>query len=98
MNNTQRWALPSSEFFSSVPSASNPLASGSSDSSSETERRIVAPISKWPSHLAIVRHAESQGNVLKGVVTAERGLVYGGKVREMDVPLTANGEEQAVAT
>jgi len=45
-----------------------------------------------------VRHAESERNIWKEIVTAKGELIYGGKVRDMDVPLTANGEQQAVTT
>jgi broad specificity phosphatase PhoE len=60
--------------------------------------RIPDTISKWPSHLVIVRHAESERNIWKEIATAKGELVYGGEVRDMDVPLTADGEKQAVAT
>jgi broad specificity phosphatase PhoE len=45
-----------------------------------------------------VRHAESERNIWKEIATAKGELVYGGEVRDMDVPLTANGEKQAVTT
>src|ERR1700694_1484952 len=68
------------------------------DSDSLTQSRTADTISKWPSHLVIVRHAESERNIWKEIATAKGELVYGGKVRDMDVPLTPYGERQAVAT
>ena len=68
------------------------------DSDSLTQSRTADTISKWPSHLVIVRHAESERNIWKEIATAKGELVYGGQVRDMDVPLTPNGERQAVAT
>jgi broad specificity phosphatase PhoE len=53
---------------------------------------------KWPSNLVIVRHAESDRNVWKEIATAKGELVYGGKVRDMDVELTDSGKKQATAT
>jgi len=68
------------------------------DSDSITQSRAADTISKWPSHLVIVRHAESERNIWKEIATAKGELVYGGTVRDMDVPLTPEGERQAVAT
>ena len=45
-----------------------------------------------------MRHAESELNIWKEIATAKGELVYGDKVRDMDVPLTPYGERQAVAT
>lgn len=53
---------------------------------------------KWPEHLVLVRHAESERNIWKEIATAKGELVYGGELRDMDVPLTPTGEKQAVAT
>jgi len=53
---------------------------------------------KWMNNLVIVRHGESERNVLRGKAYAEGHLEYGGDVRDMDVPLTTRGEQQAVAT
>jgi broad specificity phosphatase PhoE len=53
---------------------------------------------KWPDHLVIVRHAESERNIEKEIANAKGDFVYGGKVRDMDVPLTLKGEQQAIAT
>jgi broad specificity phosphatase PhoE len=53
---------------------------------------------KWPDTLVIVRHAESQRNIWKEIATAKGELVYGGKIRDMDVELTNNGRKQATAT
>ena len=54
--------------------------------------------SKWPTHLVVVRHAESERNIWKEIATAKGELVYGGEERDMDVRLTPNGEKQAVVT
>jgi Histidine phosphatase superfamily (branch 1) len=70
----------------------------SEHSDSLTQSRTPDTISKWPSHLVIVRHAESERNIWKEIATAKGELVYGGQVRDMDVPLTSYGERQAVAT
>ena len=48
--------------------------------------------------MVIVRHAESERNIWKEIATAKRKLVYGGQVRDMDVPLTANVDRQATTT
>jgi broad specificity phosphatase PhoE len=53
---------------------------------------------KWPEHLVIVRHAESERNIWKDIAYAKGELVYGGKIRDMDVELTENGKKQAAAT
>lgn len=54
---------------------------------------------KWPSELVIVRHGQSEKNVAK--VRAQRegvDTVFGGSVRDVDVPLTPAGVQQALAT
>ena len=53
---------------------------------------------KWPSNLVIVRHAQSQRNLWKEIATNKGDFVYDGKFRDMDVPLTPLGEQQATAT
>jgi len=53
---------------------------------------------KWPSHLVIVRHAQSERNVWKEIATARGDFVYGDETRDINVGLTQIGEEQAVAT
>jgi broad specificity phosphatase PhoE len=98
MNTVPCSGVPSPGLSACGPASSNPTVPSSSDSSSETERRIASAISKWPSHLVIVRHAESQRNIWKAIAADKGELVYGGKVRDMDVPLTANGELQAIRT
>jgi broad specificity phosphatase PhoE len=55
-------------------------------------------VSKWPDHLVIVRHAESERNVWKEIATAKGDLIYRGEVRDMDVGLTLAGEKQAITT
>jgi broad specificity phosphatase PhoE len=58
---------------------------------------MVSQIAKWPNNLVIVRHAESQRNIWKEIATAKGDLLYGGTIRDMDVPLTPKGEQQAKA-
>src|SRR5690606_11945693 len=60
----------------------------------ERSRRMQ---SRWPTHLWIVRHGESAGNVARDLAHAS-GL---GRIeiaeRDVDVPLSGLGEEQASA-
>jgi broad specificity phosphatase PhoE len=53
---------------------------------------------KWMDHLAIVRHAESERNVRRLAAHKTGELEYGSGVRDMDVPLTTRGEQQAETT
>src|SRR5689334_20589469 len=53
---------------------------------------------KWPNHLVLVRHGESERNIHKEIAEAQGELVYGGDIRDVDVPLTERGRAQAVAT
>ena len=53
---------------------------------------------KWPSHLVIVRHGESERNLHKEIATSKGELVYGGEVRDVDVRLTERGRQQAITT
>ena len=51
---------------------------------------------KWPSHLVIVRHGESERNVAKDA--AKRGKIvysFGSGLRDMDTELTLRGHRQA---
>ena len=53
------------------------------------------PAARWPSHLWLVRHGQSAGNVARDAADAagaERIAVTG---RDVDVPLSPMGEEQA---
>jgi broad specificity phosphatase PhoE len=59
---------------------------------------MVSGSTKWPAHLVVVRHAESARNIEKEIANAKGDYVYGGKIRDMDVPLTPKGEQQAIAT
>ena len=52
---------------------------------------------RWPSHLWLVRHGQSAGNVAREVADAAGHHVIGLAVRDMDVPLSALGERQARA-
>ena len=53
---------------------------------------------KWPNHIVLVRHGESERNIHKEIAEAQGELVYGGDIRDVDVPLTERGLAQAVAT
>ncbi len=53
---------------------------------------------KWPDHLVIVRHAESNRNRDKEIASARGELFYGGKIRDMEVELTELGVRQAMET
>jgi len=61
------------------------------------ERKGWSVASRWPERLWIVRHGESAGNVARNLATAS-GL---GRIdiaeRDVDVPLSALGEEQSCA-
>ena len=53
---------------------------------------------KWPSHLVIVRHGESEHNVAKGIAKSKGAHSYGSSLRDMDTPLTKEGNRQARST
>ena len=53
---------------------------------------------KWPNHVVLVRHGESERNIHKEIAEAQGELVYGGDIRDVDVALTERGRAQAVAT
>jgi broad specificity phosphatase PhoE len=54
---------------------------------------------KWPDHLVIVRHGQSERNLAKDRAKEDRTLeVWSDHVRDVDTPLTALGVEQATAT
>src|ERR1019366_903211 len=53
---------------------------------------------KWPAHIVIVRHGESERNVAKAVAAAAGAAEFGTGIRDNDVPLTKRGQEQARAT
>ncbi len=52
---------------------------------------------KWPDVLWIVRHGESSGNVARDAAVAARLPIIDIATRDVDVPLSALGERQAVA-
>jgi broad specificity phosphatase PhoE len=53
---------------------------------------------KWPSHLVIVRHGESERNVAKDAAKRGTGLhSFGSGLRDMDTELTPRGLRQAQA-
>ena len=52
---------------------------------------------RWPTHLWIVRHGESAGNVARDAATAAGRTHIDIATRDVDVPLSALGEEQAAA-
>lgn len=54
-------------------------------------------IKRWPEHLWIVRHGQSAGNVARDAATAAGLAVIDIAERDVDVPLSTLGEEQAAA-
>lgn len=98
MNKVHRFDPQSSEPLAKALYSASPSTSNSTDSSWLRKRPIAPPTSKWPTNLVIVRHAESERNIWKEIATARGEFVYGGKVRDMDLSLTPDGEKQAVAT
>src|SRR4051812_17592093 len=52
---------------------------------------------RWPDRLWVVRHGESAGNVARAAALAERRSVIDIATRDVDVPLSRRGEEQAAA-
>ena len=52
---------------------------------------------RWPEHLWIVRHGQSAGNVARDAADAAGLAVIDIAGRDVDVPLSALGEEQAAA-
>jgi broad specificity phosphatase PhoE len=53
---------------------------------------------KWPSHLVIVRHGESERNVAKGIAKSKGAHSYSSGLRDIDTPLTKEGNRQARST
>jgi len=53
---------------------------------------------KWPSHLVIVRHGESERNVAKDIAKSKGEHSYGSSLRDMDTLLTKEGNRQARVT
>src|SRR5258708_19493259 len=62
-----------------------------------TKFRRMNPDQIWPDALYIVRHGESAGNVAReaALLAGEREIDIG--VRDVDVPLSKLGEQQAAA-
>ena len=52
---------------------------------------------RWPATLWIVRHGESAGNVARDLAEAGQLARIDIAERDVDVPLSARGEEQALA-
>ena len=52
---------------------------------------------RWPSRLWIVRHGESAGNVARDAAMSAGATHIDIAERDVDVPLSALGEEQAEA-
>ena len=52
---------------------------------------------EWPQTIWLVRHGESAGNVARDAATAARQEVIDIAIRDVDVPLSPRGEEQAAA-
>ena len=55
------------------------------------------PEQKWPQVLWVVRHGQSAGNVAREAAEAARNAWIDIATRDMDTPLSALGERQAVA-
>ncbi|HTD60400.1 MAG TPA: histidine phosphatase family protein [Gemmatimonadaceae bacterium] len=55
------------------------------------------PSEIWPTVLWIVRHGESAGNIAREAALAARRLSTGIDIRDVDVPLSPRGEQQAAA-
>jgi broad specificity phosphatase PhoE len=53
---------------------------------------------KWPSHIVIVRHGESERNVAKEIAKSKGEHSFGSGLRDMDTPLTEKGKSDAAAT
>jgi probable phosphoglycerate mutase len=53
--------------------------------------------SRWPEHLWIVRHGESAGNVARELAHANKAIRIDIGARDVDVPLSARGEDQGSA-
>jgi len=49
----------------------------------------------WPTRLVLVRHAESVGNLARDVAEANGEALIDIATRDMDVPLSPQGERQA---
>jgi broad specificity phosphatase PhoE len=60
-------------------------------------RQAVKQEQGWPDTLWIVRHGESAGNVARQEAVAAGLPVIDLPFRDVDVPLSPRGEEQAVA-
>ena len=58
---------------------------------------MQAPISHWPQRLYLVRHGQSQGNVARDRSEAEGLATIGIDMRDVDVPLSDLGHQQADA-
>jgi 2,3-bisphosphoglycerate-dependent phosphoglycerate mutase len=54
-------------------------------------------VQRWPTRLWIVRHGESAGNVARDAAHAAGGAVIDIEARDVDVPLSGLGEQQADA-
>jgi len=89
---------------SSLLLSSSAVESSHSATSEELESTGSLPstgarfLSKWPAHLVIVRHAQSERNVWKEIATAKGDFIYSGQLRDMDVGLTPEGQRQALTT
>jgi broad specificity phosphatase PhoE len=57
----------------------------------------VSQIQKWPDVIWVVRHGESAGNVARDAAEAAGHPIIDIATRDVDVPLSALGERQAVA-
>src|SRR5438876_1952873 len=53
---------------------------------------------KWPNHLVIVRHGESERNVAKEHAKLSGHSSFGSGLRDVDTALSKEGQRQATAT
>jgi probable phosphoglycerate mutase len=60
-------------------------------------QRCLRMKSRWPERLWIVRHGESAGNVARDLAHANNSARIDVTARDVDVPLSNRGEEQAEA-
>src|ERR671927_1541116 len=63
----------------------------------EGTTRQLAAQQKWPQTIWIVRHGESAGNVARDAAEAAGLPMIALATRDMDVPLSPLGEQQAAA-
>jgi 2,3-bisphosphoglycerate-dependent phosphoglycerate mutase len=63
----------------------------------QTAGREISAVQRWPSRLWVVRHGESAGNVQRDAAHAAGLPDIKLDTRDIDVPLSARGEQQSTA-